>query len=103
MITKFDYEEITRRFAEGSSDYAKIASHRALRTCKRYDLTDDVYFEYWGPDDWEFTIGTPDKLESIRLARIACALSEWLHTKKVTASRLPNLMAVCKSRFMNAA
>ena len=103
MITKFDYEEITRRFAEGSSDYAKIASHRALRTCKRYDLIDEVYFEYWGLDDWEFTIATPDKIEFIRLAQIASYLTEWLHTKKVTASRLPHLMAVCKSEFMKAA
>ena len=103
MNKKFDYEEITRRFAERSSEYEKIASNRALRTCRRYDLTDEVYFEYWGPDDWEFTIATPDKIEYIRLAQIASYLTEWLHTKKVTASRLPHLMAVCKSGVMKAA
>ena len=103
MIKKFDYEEITRRFAEGSPDYAKIASHRALRTCKRYDLTDKVYFEYWGPNEWEFTIGTPDKMEYLRLDRIISSLAKWLHTKKVTVSRLPDLMADCKSKLMKVA
>lgn len=103
MNKKFDYEEITRRFAKGSPDYAAIASNRALRCCKRYVLTDNVYFEYWGPNEWEFTIGTPDKMECLRLAQIVSPLAEWLHTKKVTASRLPNLMTVCKSVLMKAA
>jgi len=30
-------------------------------------------------------------------------LSRWLDTKKLTASRLPALMAVCKARLMDAA
>ena len=103
MNKSFDCEEITRRFAESSSAYAGITSKRALRSCKRYDLTDKVFFEYWGPHEWEFTIGTPDKAEYLRLAQITSSLSAWLHTKKVTVSRLPDLMAVCKSKLMKAA
>ena len=103
MNKKYTYEEITRRFAERSSAYAEIASNRASRSCKRFELTDIVYFEYWGPDDWEFTIATHNKIEYIRLAQIASYLTEWLHTKNVTASRLPHLMAVCKSELMKAA
>ena len=103
MNKKSAYGEITRRFAERSSAYAKIASNRALLPCKRYDLTDKVCFEYWSPHDWEFTIGTPDKMECLRLAKITSSLSEWLHTKKVKPSRLPDLMAICKSELMKAA
>lgn len=46
---------------------------------------------------------TPDKMEYLRLARIISSLAKWLHTKKVTVSRLPDLMAVCKSKLMKAA
>ena len=37
-------------------DYNAIAARRMNLPCKRFDLTDKVYFEYWRANEWEFTI-----------------------------------------------
>lgn len=94
---------IFERKVQQMFDYNAIAARRMNLPCKRFDLTDKVYFEYWGANEWEFTIRARNRMEHMALTRIVMELSRCLDTKKLTASRLPALMAVCKARLMDAA
>ena len=104
MNKKFDYEELSLCSVECSpKHYAKISANRVHLHCRRYELTDKVYFEYWGPEEWEFTVCATDKMESILVAENVANLTLWLRTKYLTESRLPNLLAICKSELMKTA
>ena len=97
---KFDYEAITREFAKNSPFFADLADYRNNRPVKRFDLTDKVYFEYWGKCEWEFTIAA---MEQKALYDAVASLTMWLSSQKVTVSRLPSLMAICKAKLMETA
>ena len=68
-------------------DYNAIAARRMNLPCKRFDLTDKVYFEYWGVNDWEFTIMTRDRVEHMALTKIVMELSRWLDSSLESCDR----------------
>ena len=100
LAKKFDYEGITRSACEEFPWYAEIADGRKHRPCKRFDLTDKVYFEFWDEDEFEFSVYDDGNLE---LKMTAAYLVWWLKAQNNKASRLPSLMAYCKERLMAAA
>ena len=96
---KFDYEGITRAWIVDVPASAAIADGRNHLPCKRFNLTDEVYFEFWAEEEFEFTIMFQDP----ELFKTVWCLNLWLDAQKDKASRLPSLMAYCKNKLLAAA
>ena len=98
---KFDYEGITREWIEDVPGYVDIAAGRKFLPCLRFDLSDKVYFEFWGEGNWEFTVSAPEV--DLELQKTVSCLACWMMVQNNMASRLPSLIAYCKERPMAAA
>ena len=99
MITSARAEFITNQYASIDPFYASICDTRKNHRCHRYTINDYLYFEYWTPDEWEFTIDirydNPRRMEYINLAT---AMTKYMKSIRVTYSRIPSLMALCTAK-----
>ena len=83
--------------AADSKEYASICDTRSRMKCRSYKITDQITLDFWGKNEWEFTLGVPANDPNAKKYE-AClyAMSAYLNRNNPTLSRLPRLVSYCK-------
>ncbi len=91
MITSTKTKSITKQFAANVPFYADVCDGRKNRRCHRYTINENLYFEYWTPDEWEYTVtATPDDHKYMPYMMLVIAMTEYMNNIRVTYSKLPS-------------
>lgn len=99
MITEAEARAITNEFYAQSPFYADVCNKRNDHRCHLFTINDKLYFEYWAPHEWEFTVATsPADPEYMAYIMLATVMTQYMESIRVTYSRLPSLMAMCKAK-----
>ena len=99
MITSAKAKSITNQFAINDPFYASVCDARKNHRCHRYTINDYLYFEYWTPDEWEFTIASrPDDPRHMEYFNLATAMTKYMKNIRVTYSKIPSLIALCTAK-----
>ena len=86
---------ITKNFCEGSPWYTDVTAYRNKLRCHRYEIDENLYFEYWGPHEWEFTVCAPlDDPKRELYIKLAMGMAAYIHSICLTFSRLPSVIAL---------
>ena len=80
-----------------SNEYASICNNRSHMKCHTYKISDHITLDFWGKNEWEFTLGVPANDPNAKKYE-AClyAMSAYLNRNNPTLSRLPRLVSYCK-------
>lgn len=98
-MTNAKANAITKSFFDKSPAYASICENRNNRRCHRFTINENLYFEYWSPDEWEFTItARHDDPKFMSYVKVTTAMTMYMNNIRVTYSKLPSLMAQCAAR-----
>ena len=99
MITAKEARAITERFATNNPFYTDICEGRKNHRCHRYTIDENLYFEYWAPEEWEFTVAVNfDDPKHKSYVKLATAMATYMHNIRVSYSKVPSLMALCRAK-----
>ena len=99
MITAAEAKSITKQFAANIPFYADVCDGRKNHRCHLYTINENLYFEYWTPGEWEFTVtATPDDPKYMPYMMLAIAMTKYMKNTRVNYSKIPSLMALCTAK-----
>ena len=84
-------------FTFDSKEYSAICDNRKKMKCHTYQITDKIILEFWGKNEWEFTLAVPSNdPNAAKYQASMLAMSAYLNRCNPTLSRLPRLVSYCK-------
>lgn len=98
MITTKEAIEISKDFCEENPWYIDIFESRQNLNCHRFQIDDNLYFEYWGAHDWEFTILEENIPNCAAYYALAYQMTYSTVNKGIKYSELPSFIARCKAK-----
>ena len=100
MITAKEAREITMDARRRQERFARINANRAGMKCHYYQVNDNVCFEYWNNNEWEFTLcGAMEQEKAEAYTSVLVSMSRYMKTINLTLSRIPVLLAQCKAKL----
>ena len=92
-------KSITNMFATNDFVYSEICDKCSSHHCYRYIINEDLYFEYWTPDEWEFSIKMlRDNPKHEAYYMVVLEMVKYMRSIRVTLSRIPSLIAICTAK-----